>query len=83
GGVDGTTVGASGGAQTVTLSRANLPNANIVVTINDPGHSHSLIPEVNASGSNGTGGAIGIWDRNYVNTGVASTGISASFNLNG
>jgi microcystin-dependent protein len=83
GGVDGTTIGASGGGQTVTLARANLPNTNVAVTVTDPGHSHSGVPEVNASGSNGTGGSIGIWDRNYANSYAAYTGISASFNLNG
>ncbi len=83
GGIDGTTIGANGGGQTVTLTRANLPNANVAVTISDPGHAHGSIPEVNASGSNGSGGPIGIWDRNYTGSAAALTGISASFNLNG
>src|SRR5712691_8358431 len=40
--VDGATLGASGGAQNVTLARANLPNDTLAVTVSitDPGHTH-------------------------------------------
>ena len=39
-GVDGVTLGASGGAQNVTLAQANMPNYSPSVT--DPTHTHSL-----------------------------------------
>lgn len=39
-GIDGTTVGASGGAQSLTVAQANLPSYSLIVT--DPGHTHFL-----------------------------------------
>ncbi|MDR3469824.1 MAG: phage tail protein [Xanthobacteraceae bacterium] len=82
GGVDGTTIGANGGVQTVTLSRANLPNTNVAVTVTDPGHAHPLPALITPSGGLNipSGGGVG---NNSLSTGAAATGISASFNLNG
>jgi microcystin-dependent protein len=39
-GVDGGTLGASGGAQNGSILQANLPAATLVTTIIDPGHGH-------------------------------------------
>ena len=39
-GIVGTTLGATGGGQNVTILQANLPNTNLTVT--DPTHTHSL-----------------------------------------
>lgn len=77
GGIDGTTIGASGGTQAVTLARANLPNVNVPVTINDPGHSHTI-----NYGTNTGGGGLGSYGGSS-QTGTSTTGITASFNLNG
>src|SRR5712691_9698334 len=54
-GIDGTTLGASGGGQNVTLARANLPNDTLAVTVSvtDPGHQHTVI------GANQTAGTAG------------------------
>ena len=38
----GTTLGASGGAESKTITQGNLPNVTLTTTITDPGHSHSL-----------------------------------------
>jgi microcystin-dependent protein len=53
--IDGTTLGANGGAQTVTLAQANLPNVNFNVDIpsGQGSHNHTLN---NATGVIRTGG---------------------------
>ena len=83
-GIVGTTLGASGGAQSVALARANLPNETVTVTITDPGHSHQQYSHTALGGVTGGGNAV---DRGANSpsdpTGSATTGISASFNLNG
>jgi len=53
-GITGTTLGAVGGAETVTISTAQLPSHSHTNTLNDPGHTHT----VTANGSrHGSGGA--------------------------
>lgn len=79
-----TTNGASGGAEEVTLARANLPNTSVSVTVDitDPGHTHPT----SKFGSTGTQlGTAGGGLNNAVATSSATTGITASgsFNLNG
>lgn len=87
-----TTNGASGGADTVTLARANLPNdtVNPTVSITDPGHAHGIkfdsdtregggsVSFVRSVGFGSTGGST-------TSTNTATTGITAtsSFALNG
>lgn len=83
GGVDGTTIGANGGGQTVTLSRANLPNTNVPVTISDPGHAHSYLTIPNQGGSVNSGGGNMANGPLFNTTAASLTGITASFNLNG
>jgi microcystin-dependent protein len=58
GGIDGATMGASGGAQTTTLAQANLPNVNFNVTIGSGQGSHSHDTGWGTSASF-TGGAAG------------------------
>jgi hypothetical protein len=82
GGVDGTTIGASGGAQNVTLSVANLPNANVPVAITDPGHVHAFTAYESGGGQFTSSGG-GALSPQVINTSSARTGISASVNLNG
>jgi len=92
GGVDGTTVGANGGGQTVTLSRANLPNTQIQMTatnggITEPnggqGHLHTF-PQLFSGGSGGLmGGGPYALPGSTQDTGYSTTGISVQFNLNG
>ncbi len=90
-GVDGGTLGASGGAQNITMARANLPQTSVSVTITDPGHGHpgsvgqtqgtNLFNVVTAAapGSNNTGTN----NSQLLTIANNTTNISAAFNLNG
>lgn len=69
GGVDGDTLLASGGAQTVALSSQNVPP--LPLTLTDPGHTHLLV--VRGNNNNGTGQA-----RGGDNTGATATETSCS-----
>lgn len=77
--IDGATLGASGGAQNVTLTSAQIPAHSHPIT--DPGHSHS---DTNLTG--GAGGSFGIGDNGYSSpssTGSATTGITVGNNTGG
>jgi microcystin-dependent protein len=84
--IDQTTNGANGGTDTVTLTRANLPNVTVnpTVSISDPTHAHTYQLPNNRVGENGTGG---FSDDSDTPTATSSnaTGITAtsSFALNG
>jgi len=72
-------IGTSGGNNSFTLSKANLPNYNLTVT--DPGHAHGITdPQHHHSGgsapssTNTAGSAAGT--STAANTGNASTGIT-------
>lgn len=81
-GVDGGTMGANGGAQNITMARANLPNTSVSVTITDPGHTHgSNANQQNTSANQGAAAAIPASSPATISS--ATTGISAAFNLNG
>lgn len=84
-GIDGTTRGSAGGAQAVTLARANLPNTSVSVTVNitDPGHVHAFEAQQLAGSNDGANGST--LGALTTNTQPAVTGITASgsFNLNG
>lgn len=72
-GVNGSSLGASGGAQTVTLTSSEMPSHSHTVT--DPGHNHYM------SGSNYQGGVSGTAARAdgsgvNSNTSTTTTGIS-------
>ena len=47
--IDGATIGSAGGAQTVTMARANMPNINLTDSISVSDHKHKMF--VNSSGS--------------------------------
>lgn len=76
---------ATTGTETVTLTRANLPNTSISVTITDPGHTH----EERGDGVGGDGNQVVLGVGNASNsasgntTSSSTTGITGAFNLNG
>lgn len=60
-GFDGTALGAAGGAQSITLTSAQIPSHNHPVFLNDPGHTHTHnAQQQNLNASTGTGGATGL-----------------------
>lgn len=70
-GVNGVLLGATGGAQTVTLTTAEMPSHSHTVT--DPGHSHTALERSFAGASGGLTGA-----EDGGTTGSATTGITLS-----
>jgi microcystin-dependent protein len=78
-GITGTTIGATGGAQNVTLAQSALPNATLNVTITDPGHHHAASSGsfLISSGGSGEYGPSGT-KSTAANTANASTGITAT-----
>jgi len=81
-GINGQTMSASLDQQTVTLTRANLPNTTVNVTITDPGHTHSYTGPLSIGAPRGfsdNGGQLASGGT----TGSSVTGITAAFNLNG
>jgi microcystin-dependent protein len=81
-GITGTTVGATGGAESHTLTKAEIPTGLHTFSFNDPGHSHTL-----SSGNTVSNGPIGIGGANFAsnNTGAIlsnTTGITASLTDN-
>ena len=81
-GINGQTLGAAGGAQDITIVRANLPNTNVAVTVTDPGHSHT-IPFGASSQALGGSPPATVNTSGSATTGTSTTGITAAFNLNG
>lgn len=91
--IDGTALGAAGGAQKITLTRANLPNTSVsvAVTATDAGHTH-VMSSVNhgnlTTASSGldvmtTNTGLGVAVSSSTASGTASISASGSFNLNG
>lgn len=80
-GITGTTLGASGGAETVTIAVGNVPQ--LAVTITDPGHIHSstggYLGTQNNGNISGGGGQIAGLEANP-NSNSATTGITATAN---
>lgn len=82
-GASGTTLGAVGGNEKITLVRSDLPNTNVPVTITDPGHTHTVSPQAYVSAS-GFSASAGSGLNLATQTAQSSlTGITAAFNLNG
>jgi microcystin-dependent protein len=50
-------VNATGGANTVTLTTAQIPSHTHTATVNDPGHSHNILLGGSSGGDLNTGGA--------------------------
>jgi microcystin-dependent protein len=73
-GIVGTTLGAAGGGQSMTLSQANLPNYALTVT--DPGHTHTLTNGTNVLVFTSGSGSQGI------NAGVNATPSTITVNSN-
>jgi microcystin-dependent protein len=86
-GIVGTLLGSAGGAETVTISQANLPVATLTTTITDPGHTHSYITRafnnVTTGPFSGFQYSDGFRSDTFVATGSATTGITASTALGG
>jgi microcystin-dependent protein len=71
----GTTVGATGGSVTTTISQANIPNYNLTVT--DPGHAHSYTAP--SLSPNNAAGSIPDYIRTTTGTtNTATTGITVA-----
>jgi microcystin-dependent protein len=90
GGVDGDTLGGTGGAETHTLTTAQLAAHNHGINISDPGHSHltaghSSTPIWGSAGGHGYGFVVDTsgGGGSYYYTSASGTGISASSNNNG
>lgn len=87
-GIDGLTLKATGGAQFITMTRANLPQVSVSITITDPGHLHGLSDQIGDQAvDSGAINNIASFNRASSGTGevtnAAFTGISGSFHLNG
>jgi microcystin-dependent protein len=80
---DGTVLGNTGGAQNETITQGNLPIATLVTTIIDPGHSHLIGGEDQATGAPGTPTFAAIGNAVIASTNNAATGITASTQLGG
>jgi microcystin-dependent protein len=81
-GIVGTTIGASGGAENVTVAQANLPNITLTTNVSDPTHSHTL-NLANINGASTTAGPGVNTPLSNPNTNAAATGITASTPLGG
>lgn len=80
-GINGQLLGASGGIQSTTIARADLPNVVAPVTIVDPGHQHVYQGPVSVGG--GGTSVLTILPETPTATSASTTGISANLNLNG
>ena len=79
-GVNGATLGASGGTETHTLTTAQMPAHNHAVT--DPGHLHTSSTQAGAGGNAGAGGG-GYGYPTAGSVASATTGISTQNNGSG
>jgi microcystin-dependent protein len=75
GGVDGDVLGGTGGAETHTLTTAELAVHSHANSLNDTGHTHTISPTYTGVNS-GAGSARSTFDPASTNTGSATTGIS-------
>lgn len=83
-GFDGDTLGATGGAQSYTLLRTDLPNVSPTITINDPGHNHTYVQPGGPNPSRAGGIGDTITNRTPTTTGSSTTNITATCeSLNG
>ena len=75
--MSGTTLGATGGAETSTITQGTLPNVNFTVT--DPGHHHTIAGSwggLQASTNASAGG--GTFGFSSITVGTATTGITVA-----
>lgn len=73
GGLNGDTLGATGGAETHTLTTAQMPVHNHTINITDPGHSHEIDFGIGNNITEGSTGRV-----NDIDTGLAHSGNSDS-----
>ncbi len=78
GGFNGLRLGASGGAQSVTLTTAQIPSHRHNASISDPGHSHSSNAAVNGGGSSTGGGGFPMNGAGAATINAAVTGVTLS-----
>jgi microcystin-dependent protein len=76
-GVDGSTIGATGGGQTVTLTTTQIPSHSHANTLNDPGHKHQYTAPLSPGLVRGSGNdqAVVSIDSGTL-TSTATTGIT-------
>lgn len=67
--------GSTGGANTVTLSTANLPAHNHGVTVTDNGHTHGITQTAHTHTVNDPGHAHAVYDPSHVHTAPSSPGV--------
>jgi microcystin-dependent protein len=81
--IDGTTLGAAGGAQSKTLATTELPAHSHANTLNDPGHAHSVNGLVGTGTTNVQGGGTFVGTQGFATPTAMSntTGITIS-NIN-
>ncbi len=65
-GIDGKKLGAAGGAETVTLTQAQIPSHGHTVT--DPGHNHAVTDPTHNHGHSDPGHAHGVYDPGHGHT---------------
>lgn len=75
-GVVGTTIGATGGSQSHTLTSTEMPSHTHTASVTDPGHAHST--ERYTTNGNQAGGGTFAGSLSATNTASATTGISVS-----
>jgi microcystin-dependent protein len=75
GGLDGDTLGATGGSETHTLTSAQMPAHTHTATVTDPGHTHTT--PTNDGGSRADGASVTPTNSDGV-TGNATTGITVA-----
>jgi microcystin-dependent protein len=80
-GIDGTTLGAGGGAETHSLDVNQMPTHGHGV--NDPGHAHSYLYTPNVGGQTGGGAFQSAVNPQGATTGASGTGISIQVNGGG
>lgn len=76
-----TAVGATGGAQTVTVAQGNLPNVNFTVsgiTLSDPPHSHSDLTAASVSQATVAGGTQFFSTNGASTTGTSTSGVTVA-----
>jgi len=77
GGLNGDVLGATGGSETHTLTNAQVPATGVTITINDPGHAHT-VEGLQLQFLQFASGNARIGTGSNINTGSSTTGITAS-----
>lgn len=88
GGLNGDTLGATGGSETHQLTTGESGQKAIgttSVSVSDPGHSHAVSAQAASSNFSAGGGPVSApyWAGNISSTSAATTGITATFSVSG